>query len=193
MTTGMNTVIFPVTDLDAAKAVFTSERWSPRARRWCSRAAGRDARDDAGMTTWGDMAAGAPELAAFGTARLTAAPAYLATVRASGVPRVHPVTPIVTGEGLFLFMEPTSPKGRDLREGRGYALHAMVPDNHGTGGEFAVSGHGRFVDDAAVRAKVTAAAAYDPADRYVLFELLVETARANGYGDVELPTPRRWP
>jgi hypothetical protein len=144
------------------------------------------------MTTWGDMAAGAPALAAFGAGRLTAAPAYLATVQASGMPRVHPVTPIVTGDGLFLFMEPTSPKGRDLREGRGYALHAMVPDNNGTGGEFAVTGHGRSVEDAVVRATVAAAAAYAPADRYVLFELLVDTARANGYGDVELPAPARW-
>jgi hypothetical protein len=37
-----------------------------------------------------------------------------------------------------------------------------------------------------------AAASYEPAERYVLFELLVGAARANGYGDVTLPQPRRW-
>jgi hypothetical protein len=37
-----------------------------------------------------------------------------------------------------------------------------------------------------------AAASYEAADRYVLFELTVSEARCNGYGDVALPDPRRW-
>ena len=37
--------------------------------------------------------------------------ADLATVRQDGVPRVHPVTPIIGAGGLYLFMEPTSPRG----------------------------------------------------------------------------------
>ncbi len=69
-----------------------------------------------GMLTWGEFAKAEPELAAFGAGRLDVPPAYLATVRRSGAPRVHPVTPIVLADGLFLFMEPTSPKGRDLSE-----------------------------------------------------------------------------
>ena len=64
------------------------------------------------MISWGEFARVEPELAAFGAGRLGVPPAYLATVRQSGAPRVHPVTPIVTAHGLFLFMEPTSPKGR---------------------------------------------------------------------------------
>ena len=75
--------------------------------------------------------------------RLLAAPAYLATVRTSGAPRVHPVTPIFTEAGLYLFMEPTSPKAADLRERDRFALHNGVPDNAGTGGEASVSGTGR--------------------------------------------------
>ena len=106
------------------------------------------------MTTWGEFAAAEPELAVFVAARLQAAPSYLATVRASGAPRVHPVTPIVTAEGLYVFMEPTSPKDADLRERKWFALHNGVPDNSGTGGEASVSGTGRPVDDAAVRAAV---------------------------------------
>jgi hypothetical protein len=43
-----------------------------------------------------------------------------------------------------------------------------------------------------VRAGVVDAASYEPAERYVLFELLVGSARAKGYGDVILPEPSRW-
>jgi hypothetical protein len=142
--------------------------------------------------TWGAFAADEPELAAFVAERLRAAPAYLATVRASGAPRVHPVTPIFTAEGLYLFMEPASPKGTDLRERGWFALHNGVPDNAGTGGEASVTGRGQPVDEDAVRATVAAAASYRPADRYVLFELMPTEVRCNGYGDVTLPEHRRW-
>jgi len=123
---------------------------------------------------------------------LAIAPAYLATVRATGIPRVHPVSPIMADDGLLLFMEPTSPKGRDLRDRASYALHNGVPDTVGTGGEFSVSGRGFPVEDAAVRAAAASAAGYEPPDRYVLFELWVAEARCTGYGDVTLPDPRRW-
>lgn len=141
---------------------------------------------------WGAFAASAPELAAFVAERLRAAPSYLATVRASGAPRVHPVTPIVTDDGLYVFMEPTSPKAADLRERGWFALHNGVPDNAGTGGEASLTGTGRSVEDDAVRAAVGAAASYDPADRYVLFELRPTEVRCNGYGDARLPEPRCW-
>ena len=142
--------------------------------------------------TWGDFAAAEPELAAFVAGRLSAAPSYLATIRANGALRVHPVTPIFTADGLYLFMEPTSPKGTDLRERGHFALHNGVPDNAGTGGEASVAGNGHPVDDPAVRATVVAASTYSPADQYVLFELRPAEVRANGYGDVELPERRRW-
>ncbi len=144
------------------------------------------------VTTWGELAAAEPELAAYVADRLRAAPAYLATVRADGAPRVHPVTPVVTGEGLYVFMEPASPKGADLRERGWFALHNAVPDNAGTGGEAAVTGTGHPVDDPAVRAAAVAAATYEPADRYVLFELRPTEVRCQGYGDVALPERRRW-
>ena len=144
------------------------------------------------MTTWGTFSAAEPELAAFVAERLGAAPSYLATVRASGAPRVHPVTPVVTADGLYVFMEPTSPKGDDLRERGWFALHSSVPDDTGSGGEASVSGTGHPVDDDAVRATVVAAASYDPEDRYVLFELRPTEVRGKGYGDVTLPARLRW-
>jgi hypothetical protein len=144
------------------------------------------------MTTWGDFAAAEPALASFVADRLRAAPCFLATARAGGAPRVHSVTPVVTAEGVYVFMEPTSPKGRDLRERGVFALHNGVRDNAGTGGEASLRGIGRPVDDVAVRAMAVAGATYDPDDRYVLYELLVDEVRCNGYGDVELPPTRRW-
>jgi len=143
------------------------------------------------VLSWSDFAAAVPDLAAFGAARLLLPPAYLATVTADGV-RVHPVTPVISSSGLYVFMEPTSPKGRDLRERRRFALHNGVPDSEGSGGEFFLSGEGIAVDDDATRDEAKAAASYEPADRYVLFELLLVSARANAYGDVTLPEPSRW-
>lgn len=141
---------------------------------------------------WGEFSSGEPDLARFGADRLTAAPAYLATIRRSGAPRVHPVTPIFAGAGLFLFMEPTSPKRRDLLERGWFALHNGVPDNAGTGGEFWASGLGLAVDDPNMWAVVADTASYEPPDRYVLFEFLLSEARCHGYGDVPLPSTLRW-
>lgn len=141
---------------------------------------------------WGEFVEREPELAQFGASRLLSAPSYLATVRASGAPRVHPVTLIFTDSGMFLFMEPTSPKGRDLRERGWFALHNGVPDEAGSGGEFHVSGRGLPIDDGETWSEVAEAASYVPADRYVLFELQVSEALCKAYGDVALPSTRKW-
>jgi hypothetical protein len=121
------------------------------------------------------------ELAAFGKERLNGNVAYLATIRNDGSPRVHPVTPIIGAGHLFLFMEPTSPKGHDLRRDGRYALHCSVGDNSGAGGEFFVSGQAQFVDSAEMRALATQLSSYPPADRYILFECMVENAASTVY------------
>ena len=77
-------------------------------------------------------------VAAFGEKRFGDGVAYLATVSQLGEPRVYPVTPVIGESRLFIFMEPTSPKGRDLRQTGKYALHSSVGGVHGEGGEFAV-------------------------------------------------------
>jgi hypothetical protein len=145
-----------------------------------------------GVISWGGFKASVPDLAAFGAGRLAGPPSYMATIRDDGRPRVHPVTPIISDTALFVFMEPTSPKGRDLRQRGWYAVHNGVPDMSGTGGEFFLSGKAVFVDDPDIRATAVAAAVYDPAERYILFELRIVEARCNGYGDVTLPEPKRW-
>lgn len=85
-------------------------------------------------TGWTEFASASPRLAADIRALLEQYGqgfGYLATVRADGGPRVHPVAPVIADGGLFCFVLP-SPKRRDLdRDGR-YALHsypAELTDN----------------------------------------------------------------
>lgn len=139
---------------------------------------------------WRDFAEAAPDLANFGRRRLRAGVAYLGTARGAGLPRVHPVQPIVSEQRLMSFMFPTSPKAHDLRRDGRYALHSMVADTSGTGGEFMVRGMARLVDDAAVRTEA-AEAGFRPRDEYILFELSITHALATEYVDGE-PRYRRW-
>ena len=142
--------------------------------------------------SWKDLENEQPQLAAFGAERFRrSGVAYLATVRTDGSPRVHPVTPIVGQGHLFLFMEPTSPKGHDLRRDGRYALHCSVSDSSGDSGEFYVSGRATFQDDPAVRRLAAGLASYTPADRYVLFELDVESAASTVYTDGQ-PVRQSW-
>ncbi len=142
------------------------------------------------MTTWKSFAQQAPEIAAFGEARFRGGVAYLGTVRSDGGPRVHPVTPII-GDELYLFMEPTSPKGKDLQRDGRYTLHCSVEDSSGGSGEFYVRGTATFSDDPLVREQAIQASSYKPQARYVLFVFAVEFAFMNRYVDGN-PTPRRW-
>lgn len=126
--------------------------------------------------SWNALEEGNAELAAFGVRRFSNGVAYLGTVSKDGSPRVHPVTPIIGQGRLFLFMEPTSPKGYDLRRGSRYALHSAVEDMEGGEGEFLVTGSGRLIEDGTTRALAVELCSYQPAERHVLFELSVDSA-----------------
>jgi hypothetical protein len=134
------------------------------------------------MTSWQEFTQQAPELAAFGKTRFQSEVAYLGTLRPDGSPRVHPVTPIM-GEQLFLFMEPTSPKGKDLQRDGRYALHCSVENSSGGGGEFYVKGRATLSTDPLVRQQALTVSPYKPEDRYILFVLTVEAAFMNVYRD----------
>jgi hypothetical protein len=145
------------------------------------------------MATWQQFAAANPELAAWGLARFRQfRVAYLATVRQDGAPWVHPVPPIVSDQNLFLFMEPTSPKGQDLKRDGRYALHSLVTNWDGSDGEFWVMGTAHYTADPQQRAEAVQAASYDPAERYILFRLEIDRAFGNDYVDGQ-PALRRWP
>jgi hypothetical protein len=141
--------------------------------------------------TWQAFQTSHPQLADFGKNRLAGRVAYLATVRKDGSPRVHPVTPII-GEGhLFVFMEPTSPKGQDIRRNGRYALHCGVEDNAGGRGEFIVSGAAFLTNDPGLREVAARHSGYAPKDRYILFEFHVEEVRATTY-EGDRPVRQRW-
>lgn len=141
------------------------------------------------MTSWTEFKQQAPEIAAFGAARFSSGVAYLGTLRADGGPRVHPVTPII-GAQLYLFMEPTSPKGKDLLRDPRYTLHCAVANSEGGEGEFYVRGCAALTADPEIRAQAVQAASYTPQDRYILFVLSVEYAFMNTYESNG--GPRRW-
>jgi hypothetical protein len=142
------------------------------------------------MASWAEFAQQAPEWAAFGKAHFQSGVAYLGPLRAGGSPRVHPVTPII-GEQLFLFMEPTSPKGKDLRRDARYTLHWSVEDSSGGGGESYVRGRAILADDHFIREQAVRASPYLPQDRYIVFMLTIEFAFMNTYVDGK-PSTRRW-
>lgn len=142
------------------------------------------------MSSWSDFEQDVPQFAAFGKSRLQSGVAYLGTIRADGSPRVHPVTPIIA-KHLFLFMEPTSPKGKDLMRDPRYTLHCAVEDSSGGAGEFYVRGRAALISDSLIREQAVQAASFSPEERYILFMLSVEFAFMNIYSE-EGPTLNRW-
>jgi Pyridoxamine 5'-phosphate oxidase len=142
------------------------------------------------MATWKEFEQQALEIAAFGKARFQSGVAYLGTLRPDGGPRVHPVTPII-GEQLYLFMESTSPKGKDLQRDGRYTLHCAVENSSGGNGEFYVRGRAQLSNDPAVWQAAKAASPYNPAEYYIVFVFEVDFAFMNQYVNGK-PNPRRW-
>ncbi len=134
------------------------------------------------MPSWSDFAAAEPTLAAGIRALLQQygpGLAYLATVRADGGPRVHPVSPVITDEGLYCFIV-DSPKRRDLeRDGR-YALHSFPPEENDD--EAVLTGHAARVRDPRVIARLAQALHASPNIDWRLFELTVESATLRTHG-----------
>jgi pyridoxamine 5'-phosphate oxidase-like protein len=132
------------------------------------------------MASWAEFEGASFELASFGHRRLDDRVAYLATLRADGSPRVHPVTVRIRQGRLFVRMDRTSPKVKDLLRDPRYSLHSLVTDSSGMGGEFAVSGRARLIEDVAEREWLEKGLP-DPG-RFVAFELSVEDALSTVYG-----------
>ena len=146
------------------------------------------------MIAWSQFAAAAPDLAAFGKQRLEKRIAYFATIRPDGSPRVHPISPFIAQGRLFVYMEPTSPKGHDLRRDARYSMHCAVEDNSGGEGEFFIRGRGEEISDAESREmafRQAKAIGYEPKERYTLFELGIEEAMGTTYPE-DQPIRIRW-
>jgi general stress protein 26 len=128
------------------------------------------------MATWEEFSRAAPELAEFGRKRFERFHVVmLATVGSDGAPRLAPVTPIIAGGKLFAFVNPKTPKFRDLRREPRYVIHALM--DLGIDDEFQISGHSRLIEDEPTIAMAVTQAGYpvleqDPDAK--LFEFSVE-------------------
>ena len=140
--------------------------------------------------SWEKVAIDDPGLAARGAKSLRGL-CYLATTKKDGSPRLHPVVPLL-GEGrIFVFMEPTSPKGHDLRHDGRYALHSSVePD--ASSGELLVTGRAQPVEEPAAREFAACYAHYPPPESDVLFEFGVESVLWTSYDGGGRPVRKRW-
>jgi hypothetical protein len=107
------------------------------------------------VLSWAEFAHARPDLAEAGRRLLYqfgVGLGFLATVRAGGGPRLHPMCPLVTEDALVGFLQP-SPKRQDLhRDGR-YALHCFPPDDNEDA--FVVSGRALLIQDPGRRQRAT--------------------------------------
>jgi hypothetical protein len=150
------------------------------------------------VLTWSRFAAERPDLASAGQQLLYqfgVGLAFLATTRADGGPRLHPMCPILVGDGLYALIIP-SPKREDLhRDGR-YALHSFPADDNEDA--FSITGSAASVENDAVRQAIVdrfleeRRMAEHPATlpTWEPFEFLIGSillTRTTGHGD---PSPR---
>jgi len=141
---------------------------------------------------WKDFSAAEPEMAETGRALLQQfgpGLAFLATARADGAPRLHPVCPVLSGGRLYVLITAESPKRRDLeRDGR-YALQTFPQPKPGSD-EFYLAGTALIVADAATRAGVLAEAKHQADPSEIAFELLIERVMHTRWEDPLTPRMR---
>ena len=173
------------------RAVASAAPWTAAALRRCQ------------LVTWRQFQADRPDLAEAGRRlfyQYGVGLAFLATVRADGGPRVHPICPVITDEGLFAFIVP-GPKLGDLRRERRYAMHSF-PREHDEDA-FYVTGRVEEVADARRRDRIAAQFLAERGwqvpppdfDAQRLFEFTVERClhtRTTGHGDFD-PRHTIWP
>ncbi len=119
---------------------------------------------------------------------------FLATTRADGGPRVHPVCPTLHAGGLYVFVRGASPKRFDLERDRRYALHGYPAEKDDE--SFYCSGRARRVADPALRRAAESAVVHHVKPDEVLFELRISRVLHTTWLDPRQPDTRpvyhRW-
>jgi Pyridoxamine 5'-phosphate oxidase len=138
-------------------------------------------REHAGMASWNDVAAEAPDLASRVQARFAAHKhAVLGTVRRDGGPRLSGTETIFEDGELWLGSMDPARKVDDLRREPRLALHSATADEQLVGGDAKVTGRAEEVTDEAVRAAVVKGAP----GPFALFRVdVTEVAIVEGAGD----------
>lgn len=81
------------------------------------------------MSSWSEFAVEAPSIAERGRSLWAQhVLMYLATVRADGSPRLHPVVPVLADGRIFVAIGDWSPKWRDLERDPRCVLHTLPGD-----------------------------------------------------------------
>ena len=133
--------------------------------------------------TWADFGTGRPSWTTHTEQRLGPGICYLATVRPDGFPRVHPMGVQFRGDGAYLSLLPSLPKGHDLRRTGHFALHCTVEDSTGGDGTVILRG----LDQTAPRSS------RNTQRGWISLELLVEEFTSTRYDpDRQAPVTRRW-
>jgi uncharacterized pyridoxamine 5'-phosphate oxidase family protein len=137
------------------------------------------------MVTWAEFEAAEPEMAAIGRGLLDQFHlAYLATVRADGAPRVHPVSPFMIEGRLIVATPRQSPKVRDqIRDGR-YVIH-LLPGKDDA--EFRVRGRAHLIEPGALRDAVLRDGPHYVKDHDCIFEYDIEEAATAYWVNVGQP------
>jgi len=113
--------------------------------------------------------------------------AFLATVSASGRPRLHPFVPRIVDGKLLAFVLDSSPKIGDLRVRRQYSMHTMPGDEDE---EFFVSGEASEIDQQVVLRSAAADAmgfATGVDAHHILFEFRFDRALHTRWLDFGTP------
>ena len=137
------------------------------------------------MVTWAEFEASEPEMAAIGRGLLEQFHlAYLATVRADGAPRVHPVSPFIIDGRLIVATLAESPKARDqIRDGR-YVIH-MLPGKDDA--EFRIRGRTRLLEPGPSRTAVLRDGPHYVKEHDCIFEYDIEEAATAYWVNVGQP------
>ena len=150
------------------------------------------------MATWRDLGEERPDLTDAGRAlfyQFGVGLAFLATVRRDARPRLHPMCPLLTEDGIFAFIIP-SPKQGDLRRDGAYAMHSFPRLNNEDA--FYVTGRARIVESPSLRELLARQFVQErsqfpvmpPAPEDALFEFGIDSClvtRTTGHGD---PAPQ---
>jgi hypothetical protein len=137
--------------------------------------------------SWAEFDAANPKLAEIGRlmfSRTRSGNGLMATVAGDQPPRIHPMTVAIVDGKLVTFVSRSAKRADLLADGR-YALHAQIDE--AAPSEFCVRGRAVPVTGEAARSLATAWY-FETGDKYMPFELLVESVH---YG--ERPDADAWP
>ena len=143
------------------------------------------------MIGWAEFERTVPEIAFAGIDLLKiSGVAFLATVSATGRPRLHPFVPRVVEGKMVAFILDASPKITDLRHRKQYSIHTLPGVNDE---EFYLSGESREIaGDPRLRKLATDAMGFATGvdEHHILFEFTFDRALHTTWLDFGTPNHR---